>query len=451
MTDYVSEARRSVLEHEREFLLHSIARPPVDKRLVFVEGKGAILKDINGKEYIDGISGTNGPLLVGHSHPKIVQAVKDQVEKLSQHMTIFDNVPSIEAAGKLHSIVPSEWKLGKTYFCPGGGEAVEAALKLIMKQTRKSEIISLHLSYHGLSLGTMSLGGMPWLRSFVAGGIRWPGFHQIPNAYCYRCPYGLEHPGCGLQCAAELENAIKYGSSGSVAAFIMEPVQGPGGHIEFPDEYYREVRRICDDNGVLLIADEVQTGLGRCGAYFASQLHNLRPDVLVLGKALGGGLPIGAVIFREDLTPPELDKETWHSLTFQNNPLVCAAASAVLDIIRDERLPQRAANLGKRFTETFRRLADQYPVIGEVRGPGLFIGIELVRNRKTKEPAKEETSRAVWSALDKGLITFTGGLGNVLKVKPPLTITDGQADRLLNIVGEIIAEASRPMAGSNGH
>ena len=304
MTGSVPEARKSKLERERAFLLHSLARPPVDKRLIFVEGKGAILKDINGKEYIDGISGTNGPLLVGHSHPKVVQAVKDQVEKLSQHMTIFDNIPSIEAASKLHSIVPAEWKLGKTYFCPGGGEAVEAALKLIMKQTRKSEVISLHLSYHGLSLGTMSLGGMPWLRSFVAGGIRWPGFHQIPNAYCYRCPYGQEYPGCGLQCAAELENAIKYGSSGSVAAFIMEPVQGPGGHIEFPDEYYREVRRICDDNGVLLIADEVQTGLGRCGAYFASQLHNLRPDVLILGKALGGGLPVGAVMFREDLTPP---------------------------------------------------------------------------------------------------------------------------------------------------
>lgn len=445
MTGSVPEARRLMLDRERAFLLHSLARPPVDKRLIFVEGKGAILKDISGKEYIDGISGTNGPLLVGHSHPKVVQAVKDQVEKLSQHMTIFDNIPSIEAASKLHAIVPAEWKLGKTYFCPGGGEAVEVALKLIMKQTHKSEVISLHLSYHGLSLGTMSLGGMPWLRSFVAGGIRWPGFHQIPNAYCYRCPYGLEHPGCGLQCAAELENAIKYGSSGSVAAFIMEPVQGPGGHIEFPDEYYREVRRICDDNGVLLIADEVQTGLGRCGAYFASQLHNLKPDVLILGKALGGGLPVGAVMFREDLTPPALEKETWHSLTFQNNPLVCAAASAVLDVIQQEKLPERAARLGKRFTQTFQELAEQHSIIGQVRGPGLFIGLELVKNRKTKEPAIQEAGQAVWSALDKGLITFTGGLGNVLKVKPPATITDEQADRLLHIMGEVVAEANRSL------
>jgi 4-aminobutyrate aminotransferase-like enzyme len=414
--------------------------------MIFVEGKGAILKDINGKEYIDGISGTNGPLLVGHSHPKVVQAVKDQVEKLSQHMTLFDNIPSIEAAGKLHSIVPAEWKLGKTYFCPGGGEAVEAALRLIMKQTHKSEVISLYLSYHGLSLGTMSLGGMPWLRSFVAGGIRWPGFHQIPNAYCYRCPCGQEYPGCGLQCATELENAIKYGSSGSVAAFIMEPVQGPGGHIEFPNEYYREVRRICDENGVLLIADEVQTGLGRCGAYFASQLHNLRPDVLILGKALGGGLPVGAVMFREDLTPQALEKETWHSLTFQNNPLVCAAASAVLDVIRQEKLPERAARLGRRFTQTFQELAERHPVIGQVRGPGLFIGLELVKNRKTKEPATQEAGQAVWSALDKGLITFTGGLGNVLKVKPPLTIADEQADRLLHTMEEVIAEADRSLA-----
>jgi len=428
------------------FLLHSIARPPLDKRVIFVEGGGAILKDVNGKEYIDGISGTNGPLLVGHSHPRIVQAIQDQVGKLCQHMTCFDNIPAIEAAHKLHHIVPPEWKLGKAYFCPGGGEAVETALKLVMKQTRKSEIISLYLAYHGLSLGTMSLGGMPWLRSFIPGGIRWPGFHQIPSAYCYRCPYGLEHPSCGLQCAAELENAIKFGSSGNVGAFIMEPVQGPGGHIEFPDEYYREVRRICDENGVLLIVDEVQTGLGRCGAIFASQLHNLRPDILVLGKALGGGLPIGAAVFREDLTPPDLENQTWHSLTFQNNPVVCAAASAVLDVIQQEKLPDRAATLGRKFTQTFRELAEERPILGQVRGPGLFIGLELVRDPRTKEPAIEETGKAVWSALDRGLITFTGGLGNVLKVKPPLTITDEQADRLLRTMCDVVTEADKSLA-----
>ena len=358
-------------------------------------------------------------------------------------MTCFDNLPAMEAARKLHDLVPRDWKFGKSYFCPGGGEAVETALKLVMKQTRKSEVISLYLAYHGLSLGTMSLGGMPWLRSFIPGGIRWPGFHQIPNAYCYRCPYGLEHPGCGLQCAAELENAIKFASSGSVAAFIMEPVQGPGGHIEFPDEYYPEVRRICDENDVLLIADEVQTGLGRCGELFASQLHNLRPDVLILGKALGGGLPVGAVIFREDLTPPDLEKQTWHSLTFQNNPLVCAAASAVLDVIQEEKLPERAAKLGRRFTQAFQELAQRHPIIGQVRGPGLFLGLELVKDARTKEPAIEETGKAVWSALDKGLITFTGGFGNVLKVKPPLTITDEQADKLLQIIAEIVTEADR--------
>jgi 4-aminobutyrate aminotransferase-like enzyme len=432
-----------MLERQRVSLLHSIARPPQDKRIVFVEGKGAILKDIEGKEYIDGISGTNGPLLVGHCHPKVVQAVQEQVAKLCQHMTCFDNLPAIEAAEKLHRLIPSEWKMGKSYFCPGGGEAVEAALKLVMKQTHKSEVISLYLSYHGLSLGTMSLGGMPWLRNFVSGGIRWPGFHQIPNAYCYRCPYGLEYPDCGVICADELENAIKYGSSGSVAAFIMEPVQGPGGHIEFPDEYYREVRRICDENDVLLIVDEVQTGLGRCGSMFASQLHNLRPDVLILGKALGGGLPIGAVIFREDLTPPDLEKGTWHSLTFQNNPVVCAAASAVLDIVKEERVPERAAKIGERFTREFRKLAEECPIIGDIRGPGLFIGLELVKNRRTKEPAISEASRVIWSALERGLITFGGGLGNVLKVKPPVVITDEQAARLTGIMHDTLMEANR--------
>lgn len=445
MSNQGSEEQKRVLEQQSMFLLHSIARPPVGKRIVFVEGKGAVLKDIDGREYIDGISGTNGPLLVGHSHPRVVRTVQEQAGRLCQHMTCFDNIPAIEAAQKLHDVVPSNWRLGKTYFCPGGGEAVETALKLVMKQTRKNEVISLYMSYHGLSLGTMSLGGMPWLRSFVPGGIRWPGFHQIPNAYCYRCPYGLEHPGCGLQCAAELENAIKFASSGNVAAFIMEPVQGPGGHIEFPDEYYREVRRICDDNDVLLIADEVQTGMGRCGVMFASQLHNLRPDLLVLGKALGGGLPIGAVMFREDLTPPTLEKETWHSLTFQNNPLVCAAASTVIDIVREEKLPERAAKLGQRFTQRFRELAGEHDIVGQVRGPGMFIGLELVKNPKTKQPAVDEARQVVWSALDKGIITFTGGLGNVLKVKPPLTINEQQADKLLTTICNVVAEADRSL------
>jgi 4-aminobutyrate aminotransferase/(S)-3-amino-2-methylpropionate transaminase len=443
MNTQVSSIERNIVEQQRAFLLHSLARPPADKRIIFVEGKGAILKDIQGREYIDGISGTNGPLLVGHSHPKVVRAIQDQAEKLCQHMTCFDNIPAIEAAGKLHKIVPPDWKLGKTYFSPGGGEAVEVALKLIMKQTHKSEVISLYLSYHGLSLGTMSLGGMPWLRDYIPGGIRWPGFHQIPNAYCYRCPYGLKYPDCGLQCATELESAIKYASSGNVAAFIMEPVQGPGGHIEFPDEYYKEVRRICDDNDILLIVDEVQTGLGRCGSMFASQLHDLKPDVLILGKALGGGLPIGAVMFREDLTPPDLENGTWHSLTFQNNPLVCAAASAVLDVIQEERLPQRAKELGAKFTKEFKAVAEEYPVLGDVRGPGLFIGLEFVKEAKRKQPATTEVGQAIWYALEKGLITFSGGVGNVLKVKPTLVISDEQANKLLQIMKQTIVQIDR--------
>jgi 4-aminobutyrate aminotransferase/4-aminobutyrate aminotransferase/(S)-3-amino-2-methylpropionate transaminase len=178
---------------------------------------------------------------------------------------------------------------------------------------------------------------------------------------------------------------------------------------------------------------------------FASQLHELRPDVLVLGKALGGGVPVGAVMFREDLTPPDLEKQTWHSLTFQNNPLVCAAASTVIDIVREERLPERAAELGQRFTQRFRELAEQHKIIGQIRGPGLFIGLELVKNPKTKQPAVDEAGKAVWSALDKGVITFTGGLGNVLKVKPPLTITDQQADKLLETMCDVVTEADRSL------
>lgn len=425
---------KEVIRKSGEFLLHTVGWTPI----VFAEGSGAILKDIDGKEYIDGVSGTNGPMLIGHSHPRLVEVVQMQAEKLIQHLTCFDNVPSVEVAEKLASLIPPNWGLKKSYFTSGGGEAVETALKLIMKQTRKTEVISLYYSYHGLSLGTMSLSGLPWLRSFIPGGLRWPGFQQIPNAYCYRCYYGLKYPDCGLACARELEYIIKFGSSGNVGAFIIEPIQGPGGHIEFPKDYYQEVRDICDENEVILIADEVQTGLGRCGSLFASQLYDLKPDVLIMGKALGGGLPIGAAVFKEDLTPSELENESWHSLTFQNNPLICAAALTSLNIITEEKLPERAMMLGKRCRKALSDLMDECTIIGDVRGSGLFIGIELVKDRITKEPAIEEAKKAQSKALEKGLIISRGGLGNVLKIKPPLVITNEQIGLILIILEKVL-------------
>jgi 4-aminobutyrate aminotransferase-like enzyme len=422
------------LKKAKEFVVHSLAWPGVEKGMVLESASGAILRDIEGKEYIDAVSGTNGPLLIGHCHPAMADALSLQSRKLSHVLGFFDNVPLVDLCEKLASITPPSVK--KSYLCTGGGEAVETAVKLVMKRTGKAEFISLHYGYHGLSLGTMSLGGIPGLRSFIPGGLRWPGFQQVPNPYCYRCPFGASRESCGLECAAALEAALDHGTSGHVAAVILEPVQGPGGHIELPKRYADRVQEICADRGIYLMVDEVQTGLGRCGSWFASDLIGLKPDVLIVGKALGGGYPVGAAVFSEKIATGAVEAETWHSLTFQNDPLGAAVGLAVLGVIERERLIDRANAVGRRVKEKLAEFAGEFPVIGEVRGPGLFIGIELVRNRVTKEPAVEETAAGIAHAREIGLITMSGGAGNVLKIKAPLVITDEQVERMMGLFRE---------------
>lgn len=433
-----------ILRKAREYVVHSLAWPGVENGVVLESGSGALLRDAAGKEYIDAISGTNGPLLIGHCHPRMTEALVRQSKKLSHVLGIFDNEPLVELCEKLASVTPSSVK--KSYLCTGGGESVETAVKLIMKKTGKGEFISLHYSYHGLSLGTMSLGGLPVYREWIPGGLRWPGFQQVPNPYCYRCPFGARVQECDLECALAMEATLDHGTSNRVAAVVVEPVQGPGGHIELPKRYAARLQEICRSRGLFLMADEVQTGLGRCGSWFACDLLGLEPDVLVIGKALGGGYPVGAAVFSDAIATSDVEGETWHSLTFQNDPLGAAVGLAVLGVIEGEGLIARANAVGNRVKERLREFAEEFPVIGDIRGPGLFIGIELVRDRKTKEPAVQETLAGIARAREIGLITINGGKGNVLKIKPPLVITDEQVelmmDRFREVFGFIQAKAA---------
>ncbi len=215
-----------------------------------------------------------------------------------------------------------------------------------MRVTGKTEVLSLYGAYHGLGLATSGLLGMPGLRDWMPGAQHWPTFRQVPSANCYRCPLGLTYPGCELASVNALEAAITEAGMNQVAALVIEPVQGPGGHIEFPREWYPMVQELCRRHDVLLIVDEVQTGLGRCGEMFASDLYGLEPDILVLGKGLGGGLPFGATIARSELVSPEIEREPWIAYTFQNQPLGAAAALAVIDVVEREHLPERARELG---------------------------------------------------------------------------------------------------------
>jgi len=329
--------------------------------------------------------------------------------------------------------------LTKTFLCVGGGEAIEAAIKFTMRITGRTEVLSLTGAYHGMSLATMGLVGMPALRNWMPGAVRWPTFRQIPSADAYRPPLG-EGPENWRPAVYALEADLDGASSGQVAALLIEVIQGPNGHTVFPAEYYREIQRVCRERGVLLIVDEIQTGLCRCGSTWACDLFDVKPDILVVGKALGGGVPIGAFIARKALIPDGFELQPWHMLTFMNQPLSAAAGLAVLDIVEKENLAARARSLRAQATERFRQLANRFEVIGDIRGPGLFIGVDFVENRATKAPATAACRKAWEFALDHGLISQFGGTGrNVLKFKPPLMTPQADFERMLDIAEDTIA------------
>jgi 4-aminobutyrate aminotransferase / (S)-3-amino-2-methylpropionate transaminase / 5-aminovalerate transaminase len=427
-------------------VLHALRRP---KSLIFERAQGSRMWDIHGKMYLDTMSGSAGPAMVGHAHPAVVAAVAQQMAKLPSVNLLHDSPTLIEFCVRMARIAPKG--MTKTFLCTGGGEAVEAAIKFAIRTTGRAEVLSLSGAYHGQSLATMGLGGMPALRKWMPGGVRWPNFRQIPSGDAYRPLLGEGADSCAAAVHA-LEADLDSGSSCQVAALIVEVVQGPNGHSVFEKDYSEGIQQVCRERGVLLIVDEIQTGLGRCGTTWACDLYDVQPDILVVGKALGGGFPIGAFITRNGLIPAGLESEPWHMLTFMNQPLAAAAGIAVLDIIDKEKLVERARTLGSQFTEYFTQLARRYDVIGDIRGPGLFVGVDFVEDQATKAPATNACRRAWEFAIDSGLITQFGGFAaNVYKFKPPLTTPKEDFESMLAISEKMVhfiqAEVDRQRKG----
>jgi 4-aminobutyrate aminotransferase-like enzyme len=417
-----------------DYVLHGVRR---EKSLIFERAEGSRIWDVHGKLYLDTMSGSAGPAMVGHAHPSVVEAVSRQMAKLPSVNILHDSVPVIDFCARMAAIAPKG--LTKTFLCAGGGEAIEAAIKFAIRVTSRTEVLSLTGAYHGMSLATMGLTGMPALRKWLPGAMRWPTFRQIPSADAYRPPLG-EGPENWRAAVHALETDLDGASSWQVAALLIEVVQGPNGHTVFPAEYYRGIQQVCRERGVLLIVDEIQTGLCRCGTTWACDLFDIRPDILVVGKALGGGVPIGAFVTSKGLIPEGLELEPWHMLTFMNQPLAAAAALAVLDIMEKEHLADRARTLGAQATERFGQLAKRFDVIGDVRGPGLFVGVDFVEDRRTKAPATAACRKGWEFALERGLITQFGGIGsNVLKFKPPLTTPQADFQRMLEIAEDTVA------------
>jgi 4-aminobutyrate aminotransferase-like enzyme len=423
----------------------------IERNVILERGLGSTVWDSEGNAYLDLLSANMGPTMVGYGHPLVAAAVGAQLETLSATRIVFDNAAQIEYCRALSEV--SLFPAAKTYLCPGGGEANEAAIKLAMLITGRPGVVSLAGAYHGQSVGTMSLCGMPALRDRIPPQLRIESYRQVIPGHRYR-PWSDEGPDW-RESLATLEADLER--TPDVAAFIMEPVQAVAGHVEYEPEFVAEVARLCQRFGILLIVDEVQTGLGRCGQWWASEIYGIRPDLLTLGKGAGGGMPSGAVVANADLIDDAIEREPWHLLTAQGHPVQAAAGSAVLTVIRTEGLVERSRALGELATAAFREMADRYEVIGDVRCPGLFIGVDLVASRETRAPATDACAGAWDHAMSLGLITEFAGKGrNVLKFKPPLTVSESELEQMLERSEQVIryvdqrVGADSPRAGTAG-
>ena len=372
-----------------------------------VRGKGALVYDANGKEYIDFMSGY-GVSLVGHCHPKVVEAIQRQSQLLITCHGSFYNDKRAELLEKLVKITPKE--LDKVFLCNSGAESVECALKAAVKYTGRSQIISTVKGFHGKTLGALSATWNPKYRNH---------FKSLISENFKFMPFG------------KLEKAEETITE-ETAAVIVEPVQGEGGVHVAPPGYLRGLREICDDRGVVLIFDEVQTGFGRTGRMWASEHWNVTPDIMCVAKALGGGLPIGATIAKAEIMDSLKTGE--HSSTFGGNPLACAAACATIDVILEENLPERAQSLGKRFKRILEKMVDEFRVLREVRGLGLMIGLE----------SRLFVHNVLMKALEDGLILLYSGR-NVIRFLPPLVIEMNQLERAAEILKGIFAEEDKSL------
>jgi len=431
---YKSIEKDEIIAARNAFLDGKGSRP----NFIITRAKGAKIWDDKGKEYIDCSSGafvTN----IGSCHPKVIEVVKEQIDRLTHTVYDYDNIPMLHLTKKLSHLAPGD--LNKINFCLEGSVAVEGAMKLAIKNNPDRRcFVCLDHAYHGRTFATMPLGWVvpgDTLSSYCMSNIV-----KVPEAYCYRCAFGLNYPSCSLRCASFLEETIENRANGGVIAVLMEPVQGNGGQISFPKEYCSRIREICSRHGVLLIWDEIQTAFGRLGTMFAAELYGVIPDILVFGKALGGGFPIAGIMARDVLRDFGTAE---HVFTFAHFPPSMAAALATLEVIEGEGLLSKCKQLSSLIIDRLTKIQMEYGLVGDVRGVGLAIGIELVKNGETKEPAAEESQKIVQLALEKGVIlgiSKFAGTGNVIKIKPPLVTTRDEINKALNVLEECISETS---------
>jgi len=400
------------------------------------QASGCVITDTEGKEYLDCFSGI-AVCNAGHGHPKIVDAAHRQLDKLIHCCTyIYYNPRAAELAQKLAQITPGA--LQKSFFGNSGAEALEGAMRLAKQFTNRTELVCLTMSFHGRTVGTLSITGNCGRKKGT--GPYLSGIAFAPAPYCYRCPFKLKYPQCGIACAEFLEHVFRYQTAGGVAAFIAEPVLGEGGIIIPPPEYFKAAMEIVRDNGALFIADEVQSGFGRTGKLFAIEHYDVEPDIMCMAKGIADGFPLGAFITRPDIAEAFTPGD--HLSTFGGNPVCCAAAMANIDVMSDEKLPQNATVRGDELMNNLIEFKEKYSLVGDVRGKGLMVGIELIKD-KNKTPASEEARQIRRLCREAGVLIGIGGVfGNVLRLQPPLVLTAEEVQKVLDVLEKSIVVLS---------
>ena len=435
---------RELLELQRELESSAILYPP-DLPFVPDEARGATIKDVDGNVYIDFYSGIS-VLNFGHSNPFILERAIEQLKKLT-HTLDFPTYAREGLARKLISIAPGRMKNNsKVLFGgPTGSDAVEGAIKLAKFVTKRHVIIAFENSYHGQTTMALSVTSSKKYKDLYSP--LGPEVHFVPYPYCYRCPLKLEHPECDMRCFTYLEHVIEYPYSGIAkpAAIIVEPVQGEGGVIVPPPGFLKKVEKLARDNNILLIVDEIQSGMGRTGTWFACEHEEITPDIVTMAKSLGGiGLPLAAIMYRKELEP-------WvpggHIGTFRGNVVAMAAGAAAMEFAEKTNLLEHVKKLGEEALKRLKDFAEESKVVGEVRGRGLMIGIELVEDKTSKKPATEMTKKVQLKCYKKGILVWkAGAYANVVRLLPPLVITKELLNRGLDVLIETIKEVESSTA-----
>jgi len=427
---------RELLKRDELFVSPSYSRY---YPLVVESASDCVVKDVDGNEYIDlnaGIACVN----VGHNHPKVVSAIKSQCDRFLHYSnTDFYYEQVINLAEKLAEIVPGGSEK-KTYFGNSGTEAIEAAIKLAKWHSRRQLFIAFINAFHGRTIGSLSFtASKPAQRRHFFPLM--PGVVHVPYGYCYRCPFKMTYPDCDYWCISFIDEYIlqKYAPPEDVAAIIFEPIQGEGGYVVPPPEYFQRLKKLAERNGILTIADEVQSGIGRTGKWFAIEHWGVEPDIVCSAKALASGLPISATTASSRIMDWPAGS---HASTFGGNPVSCAAALAVIDVVKEENLLDNANKQGVYALKRLTKCGEDNPIIGDVRGKGLMIGVELVEDKENKKPAAEKAKAVIIRCWKRGVALVTCGK-STLRLAPPLTIQREMLDAALDIVEDVINEVAK--------